>query len=210
MTLFGGHYEESSDFNFGLDRSGSIETLKTLGNQRGFEVYEIKAENAKLSTGQTVRVSSTTIRYMLTSGNVADASVLLGRPYRLMGKIISGKGKGKQLGFPTLNLEKPSQIIPAEGVYAGTIEIAHKYSELFKSKEKLPAVFSIGQARTYGDEHPLLIEAHLLVDNAGELTGQYMAMDFMEFIRTQHKFKTEGDLAKQIKEDCGKAKEILL
>lgn len=200
---------EGDDFNFGLHRAGNIDTLRELGSQRGFEVCVIGPKEIKLSTGQTVRVSSTLIRYMLESGHVADAAAALGRPYRLIEKIIPGRGIGKKLGFPTLNMKKPTQVIPAEGVYAGFVKIGQTIENVLASEEKIPAVYSIGQARTYGEEFPLLIEAHLLIENVGDLIGKYMAMDFVERIRSQHKFKTSEELSAQIAKDCQKAKELL-
>ena len=200
---------EGDDFNFGLHRAGNIDTLRELGSQRGFEVCVIGPKEIKLSTGQTVRVSSTLIRYMLESGHVADAAAALGRPYRLIEKIIPGRGIGKKLGFPTLNMKKPTQVIPAEGVYSGFVKIGQTIEDVLASEEKIPAVYSIGQARTYGEEFPLLIEAHLLIENVGDLIGKYMAMDFVERIRSQHKFKTSEELSAQIAKDCQKAKELL-
>ena len=200
---------EGDDFNFGLHRAGNIDTLRELGSQRGFEVCVIGPKEIKLSTGQTVRVSSTLIRYMLESGHVADAAAALGRPYRLIEKIIPGRGIGKKLGFPTLNMKKPTQVIPAEGVYSGFVKIGQTIEDVLASEEKIPAVYSIGQARTYGEEFPLLIEAHLLIENVGDLIGKYMAMDFIQRLRSQHKFKTPEDLSKQIAKDCEKAKQLL-
>jgi len=127
----------------------------------------------------------------------------------LIGEIIPGRGIGKKLGFPTLNMKKPAQVIPAEGVYAGFARIGETIENILISKEAIPAVYSIGQARTYGDEFPLLIEAHLLKENAAYMTGKYMAMDFIERIRSQHKFKTPEELSTQIAKDCQKAKKLL-
>jgi riboflavin kinase/FMN adenylyltransferase len=200
---------EGEDFNFGLQRTGTIETLQELGLQNGFEVSVVAPRETKLSTGQTVRVSSTIIRYMLESGHVADVSVALGRSYRLVEEIIPGRGIGQKLGFPTLNMKRPRQVIPAEGVYAGLVKIGETVEDALASKEKVPAVYSVGQARTYGEEFPLLIEAHLLTGDVGDLIGKYMAMDFVQRIRRQHKFKTPAELSKQIAKDCEKAKEIL-
>lgn len=200
---------EGDDFNFGLQRVGNIDTLRKLGFQVGFEVSVVGPEKIKLSTGQTVRVSSTMIRYMLESGHVADAAAALGRPYRLVERIIRGRGIGKELGFPTLNMKKPDQVIPAEGVYAGVVTVGETTEDVLACEERIPAVYSIGQARTYGDEFPLLIEAHLLTADAGDLIGKFMAMDFVQRIRSQHKFKTPQELSRQIAKDCEQAKEIL-
>ncbi len=200
---------EGDDFNFGAGRAGNIDTLKKLITDKGFEVRVIKPKKTKLSTGQTVRVSSTMIRYMLEGGHVADAATALGRPYRIAERIISGRGVGIKLGFPTLNMKKPKQVIPVEGVYAGFVKIGEFMDDALKSKEKIPAVYSIGQARTYGDDFPLLIEAHLLIKDVGDLIGHYMTMDFIEHIRNQHKFKTPEDLSKQIAQDCHQTRKIL-
>lgn len=200
---------EGSDFNFGVRRAGDIDTLQKLGSEKGFEVSVVEPKQIKLSTGQIVRVSSTIIRYMLESGHVADASVALGWPYRLMEQIIPGRGIGKRLGFPTLNMKRPEQVIPAEGVYAGFVRIGQTTEDVLTCKDGIAAVYSIGQARTYGDEFPLLIEAHLLEENVGSFVGQYMAMDFVERIRSQRKFKTSEELSTQIAKDCEEAKEIL-
>lgn len=200
---------EGEDFNFGYGRTGSVHTLHSLGQQRGFDVKIVESKETRLSIGHSVRVSSTIIRNMLEAGKVADAATALGRPYRLVNKIIPGRGKGKQLGFPTLNLEQPVQIIPAEGVYAGIVKIADDFEGLLREEEKIPGVYSIGKAGTYGGGQPLLIEAHLLKKGVGELTGKWMAMDFVTHIRDQRKFKTEAELSEQIAKDCEKAKQIL-
>jgi riboflavin kinase / FMN adenylyltransferase len=200
---------EGDDFNFGANRAGNIDTLKQMARPNGFKVVVAPPKLVRLSTGQSVRVSSTTIRYMLQSGCVADAAVLLGTHYRLIGQIIPGKGIGKELGFPTLNMQMPSQIIPQQGVYAGFVLLGQTEDDVCRWDNCLPAVFSIGQARTFGDQHPLLIEAHLLDPKADNSTGQWMAMDFVDRIRPQYKFKSPTDLANQIGKDCLSAKQIL-
>ena len=200
---------EGSDFNFGAARSGSIETLSEFGAENGFGVRVIDPRKIKLSTGQLVKVSSTMIRYMLESGHIADAAAALGRPYRLCEEIIPGRGIGRKLGFPTLNMKKPGQVIPAEGVYAGFVKIGNDPEAVLLSEDKLPAVYSIGQARTYGEDFPLLIEAHLLECNLNVAVGQFMAMDFIDRIRAQHKFNTPEELSRQITQDCDAAERIL-
>jgi len=200
---------EGDDFNFGAGRAGNIDTLEKLITEKGFEVRVIKPKKIKLSTGQTVRVSSTMIRYMLEGGHVHDAATALGRPYRIAGRIVPGRGVGIKLGFPTLNMKKPKQVIPAEGVYAGFVKTGEYMDDVLTSKEEFPAVYSIGQARTYGEDFPLLIEAHLLIKDVGDIAGHYMTMDFIQHIRNQHKFKTPEDLSKQIAKDCDTARSIL-
>jgi len=200
---------EGQDFNFGYQRTGNIDKLQHLGADKGFEVCVVEARKIKLSTGETVRVSSTMIRNLLEAGGVADAALALGRPYRLVGQVIPGHGKGKQLGFPTANLGPTRQIIPAEGVYAGFVQTGDAEQHVCQTHEKIPAALSIGRAQTLATNRPQLIEAHLLTENVGELAGKWLAMDFIRRLRGQHRFPTEGQLAEQIEKDCEKAKAIL-
>ena len=200
---------EGDDFHFGAGRAGDVRSLTQFGREKGFEVIVVPPRQIELGTGQTLRVSSTIIRYMIEGGHVAEAARALSRPYRLLGPIVSGWGRGRKLGFPTLNLRKPDQILPAEGVYAGLVETAPTPEELLRKQERIPAVFSLGQARTFGDQHPLLLEAHLLIGRVGDMTGQWMAMDFVQHLRSQHKFNTPEELAAQIGKDCDTARQAL-
>ncbi len=199
---------EGEDFHFGSGRSGNIHTLTYLASEFGFEVLSVEQQTAKLSIGSSVIVSSTLLRNLLLEGKVADAAVALARPYRLIGRVVAGRGKGKQLGFPTANLGQINQLVPAEGVYAGTVEVGQTEDSVCQSKNAIPAAFSIGTSATYGPDHPLSIEAHIL-SRAGDLTDKWLAFDFVEKIRDQQKFETEKDLADQIAKDCQKAKNIL-
>jgi len=200
---------EGDDFNFGADRAGDVNTLSRLGRDRGFRVVVVPPKQIELATSQKVRASSTIIRYMIESGHVGEAAEALSRPYRLIGPVVRGWGRGRKLGFPTLNMQTPRQIIPAEGVYAGLLEIADEEQQLLLEQRHLAAVFSIGQARTFGDQHPLLIEAHLLLTNVGDMTGKWMAMDFLQRLRSQHKFSTPQELVAQIGKDCEAARQVL-
>ncbi len=200
---------EGENFNFGFGRTGSVYTLQNLAAGKGFETFVIDSKKAKLSIGQVIKVSSTLIRNLLESGKVADAAVALGRGYRLIGRVIPGRGKGGQLGFATANLEPARQIVPAEGVYAGFVGIGDSEEDVCAVGEKIPAAISIGRAETFGSDNPLSIEAHILIENAEKLTGKWLAMDFVERIRSQIKFDNESQLSAQIAKDCEKAKRIL-
>jgi len=200
---------EGDDFHFGAARAGDVNTLSQLSRERGFHVVVVPPQQIELATKQAIRVSSTVIRYMIESGHVGEASAALSRPYRLMGPVVRGWGRGRKLGFPTLNMSKPEQILPAEGVYAGLVELADDSQQLLEQKQHRAAVFSIGQARTFGDEHPLLIEAHLLDENLADMTGKWMAMDFVQRLRSQHKFTTPQELVAQIQKDCEAARQSL-
>ncbi|MFB0525739.1 MAG: bifunctional riboflavin kinase/FAD synthetase [Phycisphaerae bacterium] len=200
---------EGRSFNFGSDRAGSVYTLKKLASEMGFEVSVVEAKEVKLSTGQIVTVSSTVIRDLLANGRVADAAIALGRPYQLIGQVVPGRGKGKQLGFPTANMQPSGQLIPKEGVYAGFVEIGDTVEQVYKTHKKLPAAFSIIRPEAPGCGHSLAIEAHLLMEDVGQLHGKWMAMDFVRRIRGQQKFETDADLSAQIAKDCQKARKIL-
>ena len=200
---------EGENFNFGSGRTGSVYTLQNLGTEKGFEVSVIDSEEAKLSIGQAVKVSSTLIRNLLESGKVADATIALGRAYRLIGKVIPGRGKGQQLGFATANMEPAEQIVPAEGVYAGFVGIGDSAEQVCETRNRLPAALNIGRAQTFGSGNPLAIEAHILTEDVGDLHGRWLAVDFVKRIRSQKKFDNETQLAGQIAKDCEKAKKIL-
>ncbi len=200
---------EGEDFNFGYGRSGNVQILKELGEKFGFELVVISGKEIELAGEQNTRASSTLIRHLLHKGKVVDAAQALGRYYRLSGRTTPGKGKGRQLGFPTANIEPVNRIIPAEGVYTGFVEIAETEPQLCQSKNKIPAAFSVGRAKTFISDHPLLVEAHILDKDTGDLYDKYLAMDFVRFIRHQQKFDSPEQLSVQIAKDCQEAKQIL-
>ena len=200
---------EGANFRFGSNRSGNIDTLKNLGAEYGFEIIAVEQSSVQLSDSKAVNVSSTLIRNLLIEGKVSDALTALGRPYRLIGKVVAGKGKGKKLGFPTANIEKINQLIPADGVYAAVAAFGDREIEICGRPAQIPSAISIGRASTFGEYGPMLVEAHLLAKNVENLYDKWMAIDFIEKIRDQKKFASEKELADQIAEDCSKIRHIL-
>jgi len=200
---------EGVDFRFGADRRGTVETLTGLGRTRGFDVKVVPSRQIALSNGQVTRVSSSLIRSLLEAGRTADAALALGRPFRLIGRVVQGRGKGRQIGFPTLNMERPGQVVPAEGVYAGWVLGSPSREGLLSQEVRLPAVFSIGRARTFGDGLPHLIEAHVLSWPVPEPAISWMAMEFSDRLRAQQAFPTQDELVSQIRRDCRRARSIL-
>jgi riboflavin kinase / FMN adenylyltransferase len=200
---------EGVNFTFGYGRSGNVLTLRDMGRERGFEVVIIEPKEQELSRGQHHVVSSSLIRGFLENGNVKDAMAALTRPYKLIGQTIPGRGKGSEIGFPTANIEPLDQVIPAEGVYAGFVEIGETIEEVCVSKRRLPAAISIGRAKTFVADHPLLLEAHILNDNVSDLYGKWLAMDFIARIRPQHRFENVEVLKAQIAKDCEQIRKIL-
>jgi riboflavin kinase/FMN adenylyltransferase len=199
---------EGDDFHFGYGRSGTVETLEEFSKQHDFHVVIVEPQHIEIGTSP-VRISSTMIRHCLHRGDVGDAARALGRPYRLMGSVVKGRGKGSEMGYPTANIDPHDQIIPAEGVYAGFVSLSESLDGILTANQKLPAVFSLGRAKTFVSDHPLLIEAHLLDKTIGDLYGKYLAMDFVDFLRTQQRFDSEEKLKEQIAKDCQKAESIL-
>lgn len=201
---------EGPNFTFGYGRSGTLQTLRELGIQRGFDILEVPFTQIHLNDDRrTIACSSSLIRDLLDKGQVTQAAEILTRSYRLLGKTIPGRGIGKTLGFPTANLDPSGQIIPSEGVYAGRVLVADTYEQICRGAACRPAAFSIGRAKTFVTDHPLLLEAHLLEDKVEDLSGKFMAMDFIRWIRGQQRFESRQALIEQIQQDCRTAGDIL-
>jgi len=183
------------DFALGHRREGNVPFLRQLGEQEGFVVQVVEP----LQWGGAV-VSSTRIRAALTAGEIEEANGCLGRPYRLTGRVVQGRGLGRRLGIPTTNLSPPPErLIPANGVYAG---YAHT-----QEAGTWPAVINIGVRPTIAPDH-LTVEAHLL-DFDGDLYGQTLALDFIARLRDEQTFPSLNALVEQIRRDIARAREIL-
>lgn len=200
---------EGTNFNFGYGRSGNVETLKQLSAGK-FEVIVVQPKKIDISCREHKAISSSSlVRCLIEEGCVAKAAEVLNRPYRLLGSTVSGRGVGTKIGFPTANIDPIVQIIPAEGVYAGFVSIADNMTDLCAADQRRPAAFSIGRAKTFISDHPLLIEAHLLDTDPGNLTNKFLAMDFIKRIRSQQRFDSHEELTEQIQTDCDNAKKTL-
>jgi len=182
------------DFALGKDRQGDIDALRRLGKEMGFSVTVVPP-----MTIDGEIVSSTAIRKALAEGDMKQARKLLGRPFRLQGKVVTGNGRGWELGFPTANLEvAPGQALPAGGVYACRAYIEGKaYS----------AMTNIGSRPTFGGGEQL-IEAYLL-DYNGDLYGHELAIDIIGRLRDEKKFDTAEQLKEQIAQDIKQGKAML-
>ena len=183
-----------SSFRFGQGRGGDVALLQKLGKELGFSVHGIAAVSLD---GQAV--SSTRIREAIRSGNLDDASQMLGRPYSLSGQVSSGDGLGRKLGFPTANLEVNGLTLPPNGVYAvhGVLQ-----------NEKLPAVVNIGLRPTLQSPAPTLrVEAHLLDFNE-DLVGRELELVFVERLRDEQRFPNLTALQQQIATDISRARAL--
>lgn len=186
------HMVVGHDFSLGRGASGNFAHLQSVAAQEGFSVERIEALNVDGSPA-----SSTRLRDFLDAGNVADAARLLGRPYALEGPVVSGFGRGRGIGFPTANMKPPAKMLPANGVYAARAAIGGK---------TYPAVTNIGRRPTF-DDGPVSVESFLL-GAAGDLYGQTLGLEFIEYLRPERRFENAGELAAQIASDAERAREI--
>ncbi|MFK7961329.1 MAG: riboflavin kinase [Phycisphaerales bacterium] len=147
-------FVEGQDFRFGHRRSGTVATLAELGRQHGFRTIVADTVEQPLSNHQVVPVSSTRIRSLIADGRMRDAAGLLGRPYELDARTVSGEQRGRTIGVPTANLDPGDQLLPADGVYAGEATDC--------SGRWHPAAISVGSKPTFGGERASLAEVHLV------------------------------------------------
>jgi len=182
------------DHRFGRNREGSFQELKENGPAYGFEVEEIPRFDIDQSA-----VSSTAIRKFLAAGDVLRASELLGRPYSMTGEVVHGDHIGRQLGFPTANLdlilaEKDDsaryKLIPADGIYAVMVDV---------NNSRLPGMLYIGSRPTVGGTSQV-IEVNLL-DFDGDLYGQRLTVYLLDRIRGDAHFQTTVELRQQLERD---------
>jgi riboflavin kinase / FMN adenylyltransferase len=190
------HISVGQDFRFGHRRSGTADLLQELAGEQGIEVTQVS-----LQICDQQRISSSGIRQALGEGNVQLAAQFLGRSYRLIGKVVKGQQIGRTIGFPTANLQvPPNKLIPAQGVYG--VRISGK--ELNQG-DSLLAVMNIGNRPTVAGQEQT-IEVHIL-DWEGDLYGQELTVELLEFIRSERKFGSLDALKAQIVEDCDIARQ---
>lgn len=185
------------DFALGYQREGDVPFLRAQGQALGFTVETIELIRAKHAPQQAV--SSSAIRALIASGDVASVRPLLGRSYSIEGTVIAGDGRGKQLGFPTANLAVWSeQLIPANGVYAGWATV---------KGARYRAVTNIGTRPTFGGQE-VRVEPHLL-DFGGDLYGAMLRLTFEARLRPEQKFDGIGALRAQLAQDVENARAVL-
>jgi riboflavin kinase/FMN adenylyltransferase len=183
-----------SAFTFGHKRSGNVELLKRLGQELNIIVHGLASVSLD---GKTV--SSTRIREAIGAGHLDAASQMLGRTYSLASNVIGGDQLGRQLGFPTANLDPDDLVIPPNGVYAAHVHVQGRLHR---------AVVNIGTRPTLRNPQPKLqVEAHLL-DVSADLYGQEMEIAFVEKLRDEQKFSSPEALQKQIQNDIEAARRL--
>jgi riboflavin kinase/FMN adenylyltransferase len=181
-----------ANFLFGRDRSGTYTLLRALGEDRGFRAEKIDPVRYK-----DFVVSSTRVRHLVGEGRVDEAAALLGHQYFLDGTVVHGDHRGRDLGFPTANLETANELLPAYGIYA-TIAVIDGVHH--------PSVTSIGVRPTIGDDR-LTIEAHLL-DGPRDLYGRRVRLALVQWLREERRFDSLEELRVQIAADCDAARAL--
>ena len=182
------------DFACGKNRIGDAAFLTKLGKEMGFSVTVVQPLIAKNEI-----ISSTSIRKALAAGDMKKVTGFLGHHFVLQGKVVTGYGRGRELGFPTANIDvDKKQALPPNGVYA---TLAHVDGRVY------PALSNIGVRPTF-DNGVRSIEVFLL-EYKGTLYGKDLKIELVDRLRDEKKFSSGDDLKKQIAEDVRRGKEIL-
>jgi riboflavin kinase / FMN adenylyltransferase len=188
------------DFRFGHKAAGDVQLLDRLG-----EKYDYTAEGLPLLALDGVTISSTAIRKLLAAGDVAEAAKALGRPHRVEGVVVRGHQRGRQLGFPTANVESPPHTaIPADGIYAGWLATLDESGE---ELSRWPAAISIGTNPTF-DGQGRTVEAYALDRTDLDLYGLHAAIDFAFRLRGTLRFDSIEALVEQMRIDVDQAREL--
>jgi riboflavin kinase/FMN adenylyltransferase len=183
------------DFALGYRREGDLAFLRTCGEIKGFAVgtVDLNAVDGKV-------VISSLIRQAIRDGRVEDARRFLGRPYQLPGCVVPGDGRGREMGFPTANIQIwEEQVCPGHGVYAATVWVGPK---------AYGAAVNIGLRPTLTAGTRRTVEAHLL-DFEGDLYGQDIQIDFAARLRDEKKFASLEHLLAQVQSDVTATRDLL-
>ncbi len=176
------------DHAFGRDRSGSGQTLETLGSELGFDVEVVN----EVMIGHE-HFSSTRIRVLLANGKIEEANEFLGSSYMIGGTVIDGDRRGREIGFPTVNLRlsDPDKLLPRAGVYL---------AQTVLDGISFMALMNVGIRPTVSPDGKKTVEAHIL-GYRGTLYGCIIKFKLLKFIRDERKFSSLEELKKQIEKD---------
>ena len=188
------HMVVGDDFRYGSNAGGTIESLRAAGQVRGFGVEQLAP-----FVFDGMRVSSTAVRERLEAADFPGAARLLGRPYRMMGRVVHGRQLGGTLGFPTANVRLMRRKPPVWGIFAATVHGI--------DSRALPGVASLGTRPTVNGTEPLL-EVHIF-DFSGELYGREIEVEFVAKLRDEVKFGSVGAMVVQMKVDGAQARDLL-
>ncbi|MFC1421447.1 bifunctional riboflavin kinase/FAD synthetase [Streptacidiphilus cavernicola] len=187
---------EGPNFRFGHRASGDVALLAELGGRYGFEV-DVADFTVQCANGEPL--SSSLARRLVAEGDMAGAAEVLGRPHRVEGIVVRGAQRGRELGYPTANVETlPHTAIPADGVYAGWLTV---------EQEPMPAAISVGTNPTF-DGTARTVEAYA-IDRVGlDLYGKHVGVDFLAYLRGMEKFDSVDALLDRMADDVKQAREL--
>lgn len=188
------HVVVGEDFHFGAGREGDAAFLA-----RFLASHRVRLHVMPTVSLDGMPIHSRAIREALGRGDPETARRMLGEPYTLYGRVVHGFGWGRQLGFPTANLET-EQWFPGDGVYAAVAQTA--------AGECYPCAFSVGSRQTFGPSLPRSLEAHL-IGFAGNLYDQELAIELRAFLRPQFHFSSRDELIARMHEDVGFIRRLL-
>jgi riboflavin kinase/FMN adenylyltransferase len=180
------------DYRFGARRQGDVAMLRDAGRQHGFEVAQMQSV-----TVDGIRVSSTAVRDRLANGDLTGAARLLGRPYSISGRVVRGDGIGKQLGFPTANVQMKHNRPPLAGIFV--VEV------LGLGDRPLEGVASLGVRPTVKAGGAPVLEVNLF-DFAREIYGRHLQVRFLHKLRDEEKYADLETLKRQIARDADNAR----
>ena len=185
------------DHMFGRDRKAGFEELQTFGTAAGFTARVVPP----VSVNGTI-VSSSLIRKMLERGEVGIAMQFLGRPYELRGSVVPGDGRGRELGFPTANIQpaQANKLIPASGVYVVRVSLG--------GETPLYGMLNIGSRPTFGLDAGQIIEVHVFGLNEG-LYGRVLRIHFLKRLRNEQRFPSKTELIAQLQNDERESKQYI-
>lgn len=182
------------DFRLGRGAEGTVEVLTELGREQGFEVVAVPLLS---SDDGAERISSTRIRAALAAGNMEEVAALLGRPFSLRGPVLRGDERGRQLGFPTMNVGvSADRALPPNGVYVTRARVGGSVCH---------GVTNVGMRPTFDSDHRQ-VETHLL-DFVGDLYGQVVTIELLHHLREERKFEGIEALVEQIRCDVAETRE---
>jgi riboflavin kinase / FMN adenylyltransferase len=202
------------DFCFGKQRAGTAQALQLLAAKYQIPVTIVPLQTcnnqstpppddscASITPSSQPIISTSLIRHTLETGDVKSANLLLGRPYTLYGSVVAGKKLGRTIGFPTANLQLPKdKFLPRQGVYAVRVLMSDAATTCL-------GVMNIGNRPTVNGTETC-VEVHLF-DWQGDLYGQELAVQLVQFLRPEEKFPDLEALKTQIQMDCAIAKNML-
>ncbi len=183
------------DHHFGKNRTGGIEELRSFSDQYKYEVEEIPAQSIN-----EANISSTKIRRALESGEVDVANTYLGYNYGFSGIVVHGEKQGRQLGYPTANMEpdEATKLIPCDGVYLVRV---------FIGDQQYYGLMSVGKKPTMGEFERS--QEVFIMDFSGDLYGQKIRVEFIRYLRGEKKFNGVQELIAAMDQDKANALEII-